>query len=77
MPPTGVATSLIYPFPKRSPDPALDCLRLGVDLPRGGLLIHGLVGMAIQAIGLKAMEEAVDGLDGPTAAAGAMACRSG
>src|SRR5436190_1611091 len=58
----------------RMPDAArsyLDCLHLGTDVPRGGVLIHGLVGLAVQALGLRAMEGAVDRLDGPTAAAAA------
>jgi hypothetical protein len=49
----------------------LDCLHLGVDVPRGGSLIHGLVGIAIQQIGLKAIQEVVDRLDAPSAAAAA------
>lgn len=51
----------------------LDCLRLGVDVPRGGMVIHGLVGIAIQSIGLKALQNVTDRLDGPTAAAAARA----
>jgi hypothetical protein len=47
----------------------LDCLRLGTMVPRGGPLIHGLVGLAIQSIGLHALEGAIDRLDAPTAAA--------
>jgi hypothetical protein len=49
----------------------LDCLRLGADAPRGGVLIHGLVGIAIHAIGLNAFQPGVNHLDGPTAAAAA------
>jgi hypothetical protein len=30
---------------------ALDCLRFGVDIPKGGTIIHSLVGIAIEAIG--------------------------
>jgi hypothetical protein len=47
----------------------LDCLRLGVDVPRGGPVIHGLVGLAVQSIGLSGMQGVVDQLDGPSAAA--------
>jgi hypothetical protein len=49
----------------------LNCLHLGVDAPRGGSLIHGLVGIAIQQIGLKALQEVADRLDAPAAAAAA------
>jgi hypothetical protein len=49
----------------------LDCLRLGVDVPRGGPLIHGLVGIAVQAIGLGAMQGVVDQLDARSATAAA------
>jgi hypothetical protein len=45
----------------------LDCLHLGVDVPRGGPLIHGLVGIAIQSIGLRPLQDVADRLDGPTA----------
>jgi hypothetical protein len=51
----------------------LDCLRLGTDVPRGGDLIHGLVGIAIEAIGLSAMSKAVDPMDAATAQATARA----
>jgi hypothetical protein len=49
----------------------LHCLRLGVDVPRGGSLIHGLVGIAIQQIGLRELQPIAGRLDGPTAAAAA------
>jgi hypothetical protein len=45
-----------------------DCLRFGVDVPHGGTLIHGYVGLALQEIGLRAVEEDIDRFDGPTAA---------
>jgi hypothetical protein len=47
----------------------IDCLRLGSMCPRGGVLIHGLVGVAIHAIGLAALVPAIERVDGPTAAA--------
>jgi hypothetical protein len=53
----------------------LDCLRLGIDVPRGGPLIHGLVGIAIQSIGLRPMQELADRLDGPSAIAAARELR--
>jgi hypothetical protein len=46
----------------------LDCLRLGVDMPRGGVVIHGLVGIAVQELGLDALNRVTDRLDAPTAA---------
>jgi hypothetical protein len=49
----------------------LDCLRLGTDVPRGGAMMHGLVGIAIQCMGLRPLQESADQLDGPTAAAAA------
>jgi hypothetical protein len=49
----------------------LDCLRLGSMVPRGGALIHGLVGVAIHAIGLTALEGAINRVDGRAAAAAA------
>jgi hypothetical protein len=49
----------------------LDCVRLGLDVERGGLLIHGLVGLAIQDIGLDHLNRVADRLDAPTAAAAA------
>jgi hypothetical protein len=49
----------------------LDCLHLGVEVPRGGPLIHGLTGLSIQSIGLSPLLKVVDRLDGPTAAAAA------
>jgi hypothetical protein len=49
----------------------LDCLRLGVDVPRGGGLLHGIEGLQIQKMGLQALLGLVDRLDGRTAAAAA------
>jgi hypothetical protein len=49
----------------------LDCLRLGVNVPRGGDLSYGLVGEAIEDIGLKQVQAVAGRLDGPTAAAAA------
>jgi hypothetical protein len=49
-------------------DAYLDGLRVGTDVPRGGPLIHGLVGVAIQGIVLKPLEESVERLDARTAA---------
>lgn len=46
----------------------LDCLRLGAQVPRGGPVIHGLVGVAITTIGLGPMSEVADRLDAGTAA---------
>jgi hypothetical protein len=46
----------------------LDCLHLGVTAPKGGPIIHGLVGVAIQTIGLRPLHEVIDRVDGPTAA---------
>jgi hypothetical protein len=60
---------------QRRPDDAarsyLDCLRLGIDVPRGGPLIHGLVGIAVQSIALRPLQGLADRLGGPTAAAAA------
>jgi hypothetical protein len=47
----------------------LDCLRMGSEEPHGGAVIHGLVGIAIQTIGLRPLQGAVGRMDGPTAAA--------
>lgn len=58
----------------RSDDAArsyLDCLRLGTDVPRGGVMIHGNAGIAIQSIGLRPLQQVASRLDGPTAAAAA------
>jgi hypothetical protein len=49
----------------------LDCLRLGIDIPRGGTAIHGLVGIAVQQIGWLSLNKLTDRLDGPTATAAA------
>jgi hypothetical protein len=57
--------------PIRAAQSYLDCLRLGIDVPRGGSLIHGLVGLAIQEIGRRSLNGVADRLDGPTAAAAA------
>jgi hypothetical protein len=51
----------------------LDILRLGTDIPRGGTLIHGLVGLAVQSLGLGALQELPDRLDPVTAGATARA----
>ena len=45
---------------------ALDCMRFGQESARGGVLIHGLVGLAIQAIGRTRLEEALPGMDAKT-----------
>lgn len=45
---------------------ALDCIRYGHESARGGVLIDGLVGLAIQAIGLSRLEEALPGTDADT-----------
>ena len=60
-----------YGRPNDAAHSYLDCLRLGTDIPRGGAMIHGNVGIAIQNIGLLPLQEAADRLDGPTAAAAA------
>jgi hypothetical protein len=49
----------------------LDCVRLGVDVPRGGSIVHWLVGLAIQSMALRSLEQVDDRLDEPTAAAAA------
>jgi hypothetical protein len=46
----------------------LDCLRLGNEIPRGGTMIHSLVGLAAQFIGLSALQDLPEKLDGKTAA---------
>ena len=45
----------------------LDCIRMGSNVPRGGPLIHYLVGVAIQAIGTVPLQRSVDHLDAATA----------
>jgi hypothetical protein len=42
---------------------ALDCIRFGSEAVRGGVIIDGLVGIAIQAMGRVRLEEAMPGLD--------------
>ena len=44
-------------------DSALDAIRLGEDIPHGGPLVAGLVGIACQALGQRPLWEAVDHLD--------------
>lgn len=46
---------------------ALDAIELGATVPRGGVLIAGLVGVACEAIGMKALGSLADKLDAPTA----------
>jgi hypothetical protein len=46
---------------------ALDCIRFGHESTRGGVLIDGLVGLAVQAIGLARLEESLAGTDAITA----------
>ncbi|MFN3648920.1 MAG: hypothetical protein ACK47B_04990 [Armatimonadota bacterium] len=45
----------------------LDCLRLGGDVPRGGIQIHGLVGIAVEREALAALNRVADRLDANTA----------
>ena len=45
---------------------ALDCIRYSHESTRGGVIIDGLVGVAIQANGLARLEEALPGLDAET-----------
>lgn len=45
---------------------ALDCMRFGQESARGGVLIHSMVGVAIQAIGRARLEEALPGMDAKT-----------
>jgi hypothetical protein len=57
----------------------LDCLRFGGEIQRGGLLIHGLVGVAIQSMARGKLEDLADRLPAPTAARAARemaACES-
>lgn len=49
----------------------LDAMRLGVDVPRGGVLIGDLVGIACQAIGRKPVWDDVEHLTAPQARAAA------
>lgn len=42
---------------------ALDCIRFGNESMRGGVLIHGLVGIAIKNIGLSSLKSAIHGMD--------------
>lgn len=46
-----------------------DCLRLGSRIPRGGSVIHGLIGITVQEMGLRALNRVADRLDAPAAAA--------
>ena len=43
--------------PDQSVDTLLDSLEMGVTMPRGGNLISGLVGIAVEAISIRPMEE--------------------
>ena len=45
----------------------LDCLQMGVDLPKGGALIHGLSGLGIQERGLAGLQHIAPRLDERTA----------
>jgi len=47
----------------------LDCVRLGTDVGRGGPLIHHHVGLAVQLMGLKALDGMVTQVDEQTARA--------
>ncbi|MEY4387192.1 MAG: hypothetical protein RLY20_2475 [Verrucomicrobiota bacterium] len=42
---------------------AVDCIRFGNESYRGGVLIDGLVGIAIKSIGLSSLNSAADGMD--------------
>lgn len=42
---------------------AIDCIRYGNESARGGVLIDGLVGIAIKSIGLNYLKSATDGMD--------------
>lgn len=42
---------------------AIDCTRYGNESMRGGVLIDGLVGIAIKSIGLSSLKSATDGMD--------------
>jgi len=52
-------------------DSNLDAIQLGVMVPRGGVVIHGLVGIACQAIGEKSIWKMIDHLNADQAAAAA------
>jgi hypothetical protein len=49
----------------------LDCIRLGLDAPRGGVMISTLVGLACEAIGRRRLWELSERLDAPDARAAA------
>lgn len=42
---------------------ATDCIRFGNESARGGVLIDGLVGIAIKSIGLSSLKSAAEGMD--------------
>jgi len=46
---------------------AIDCIRFGNESVRGGVLIDGLVGIAIKGIGLTSLRSAMEGVDSRTA----------
>jgi hypothetical protein len=46
---------------------ALECIQFGQESARGGVVIDGLVGIAIQAIGRARLEEALPGMDADAA----------
>ena len=46
---------------------AVDCVSYGGELGRGGVLIDGLVALAVKAIGLSCLQPAVDGMDAENA----------
>lgn len=50
---------------------ALDAVEIGIDVPRGGALLPGLVGIACEAIGQASLWRLADRLDAPTARAAA------
>ena len=60
-----------WKFVHPAPPSYLDCLRLGIDVPKGGPIIHGLVGVSIQQNGLYALLPLADRLDAGSAAAAA------
>ena len=45
---------------------ALDCIRYGNELSRGGVIIDALVGIAVQSIGRARLHEALPGVDSAT-----------
>jgi hypothetical protein len=49
----------------------LDCLRMGVNVPRGGAVVQAGVGLWVQQRGLRPLQELAFQLDGPVAAAAA------